>query len=185
VSRVAHSTETGLGGSLVAAGLQSDLTVSARLDLPLREVALVLLRHLRSDRRSLVLGVLLSSPSQGEQAQGHLRNIPGLEQVWGLEDLLVRDSVLLDGAQEGLHVLHQEEGGALLLELGNGVRCDLVDEPAEYDPVLEYVGVVPLGQRLLQHRRDPLHDFLFLFRVPGSHLCSLVEVNQAILAWSF
>ena len=43
----------------------------------------------------------------------YLRNIPGLEQVWGLEDLLVRDSVLLDGAQEGLHVLHQEEGGAL------------------------------------------------------------------------
>ena len=45
----------------------------------------------------------------------------------------------------------------LLLELWNGVRCDLVDEPAEYDPVLEYVGVVPLGQRLLQHRRDPLN----------------------------
>ena len=39
--------------------------------------------------------------------------VPGLEEVGGLKDLLVNDPVLLDRRQEGLDVLHQQEGGAL------------------------------------------------------------------------
>ena len=82
--------------------------------------------------------------------------VPGLEEVGGLEDLLVNDPVLLDRGQEGLDVLHQQEGGALLLELDDVGGVDLVDEPAEDDPVLEDLGIVALGQGLLQHSRDPL-----------------------------
>ena len=75
LSIYSHYLWSDLGCSLVAAGLQSHLTVPARLDLPLREVALVLLRHLRPDRRALVLGVLLGRPSQREQAQVHLQKM--------------------------------------------------------------------------------------------------------------
>jgi hypothetical protein len=43
----------------------------------------------------------------------HLGDVPGFEEVRGLEDLLVRDAVLLGGGQEGLDVLHEQEGGTL------------------------------------------------------------------------
>jgi len=42
-----------------------------------------------------------------------LRDVPSLKEVGGLEDFLVGDAVLLGGCQEGLDVLHQEEGRAL------------------------------------------------------------------------
>jgi hypothetical protein len=44
----------------------------------------------------------------------------------------------------------------LLLELDDGGGVDLVHEPAENDPVLQYLGVVSLRHRLVQHSRDPL-----------------------------
>ena len=65
---------TDLRGPLVAAGLKADLSVPTGLDLVVGEVALVLLRHLGSDHRALVLGVLLGGPPQREQAQGHLQH---------------------------------------------------------------------------------------------------------------
>ena len=43
----------------------------------------------------------------------HLGNVPGLEEVRGLEDLFVGDAVLLGGGQEGLDVLHEKKGRAL------------------------------------------------------------------------
>ncbi len=46
----------------------------------------------------------------------------------------------------------------LLLELDDGGGVDLVHEPAEYDPVLQYLGVVSLRHRLVQHSRDPLPE---------------------------
>jgi hypothetical protein len=42
-----------------------------------------------------------------------LRDVPSLKEVRGLEYFLVGDAVLLGGCQEGLDVLHQEEGRAL------------------------------------------------------------------------
>ena len=45
---------------------------------------------------------LLGYFTQREDAQRHLRDITGLEQVRGLENLLVRNTVLLGSAQEGL-----------------------------------------------------------------------------------
>jgi hypothetical protein len=44
----------------------------------------------------------------------------------------------------------------LLLELDNGGGVDLVHEPAENDPVLQYLGIVSLRHWLVQHSRDPL-----------------------------
>jgi hypothetical protein len=46
----------------------------------------------------------------------------------------------------------------LLLELDDGGGVDLVHEPAENDPVLQYLGVVSLRHRLVQHSRDPLTE---------------------------
>jgi hypothetical protein len=46
----------------------------------------------------------------------------------------------------------------LLLELDDGGGVDLVHEPAENDPVLQYLGVVSLRHRLVQHSRDPLPE---------------------------
>lgn len=43
----------------------------------------------------------------------NLRNIPPLEQVCRLEQLLSRDAIAAGSSQEGLDVLHQHEGGAL------------------------------------------------------------------------
>ena len=62
-----------LGGSLVAAGLESDLGVSALGDVLLREVPLVLGGHLGADGGAGVVRVLLGGPTQREQAQGHLQ----------------------------------------------------------------------------------------------------------------
>ena len=49
-----------------------------------------------------------------ESIEHYLWYVPSLEQVWSLEDLLVWDPVLLGCGQEGLDVLHEEEGRTLL-----------------------------------------------------------------------
>ena len=50
------------------------------------------------DRLQLQCRVLYVT--QGEDAEGHLGQVAGLEQVGGLEDLLVRHAVLLSRVQE-------------------------------------------------------------------------------------
>ena len=62
---------------------------------------------------------------------GYLGDVASLEQIWSLEDLFVWDSVLLEGLLEAGDVLHEEEGGAARLELGNGSGTDLVHQLAE------------------------------------------------------
>ena len=87
-------------------------------------------------------------------------DVPRLEQVRGLEDLLVRHAVLLGGGQEGLDILHQQEGGTLLFELLDAVRLDLVHQATEDNSVLENLRKVSLGELLVKDSFNPLRVIL-------------------------
>ena len=67
----------------------------------------------------------------------------------------------------------------LLLELDDVGGVDLVDEPAEDDPVLEDLGIVALGQGLLQHSRDPL-DQTDIVKLEGKKLMTKIIIIQWI-----
>ena len=98
-----------LGSPNISSCLEPNGGVPALSDLLLGEVPLVLGGHLGSYLRPRVLWVHLSDSAQGEEAEHHLGNIPGLEQVWGLEHLLLGHSVPLGSCKERLHILHQHE----------------------------------------------------------------------------
>ena len=93
-----------------------------------------------------------------------MRDVPRLEQVRGLEDLLVRHAVLLGGGQEGLDILHQQEGGTLLFELLDAVRLDLVHQAAEDNSVLENFSKVSLGELLIKDSFNPLRVYFVIYR---------------------
>ena len=125
---VAHTAETGLAVAFVGAGLEADLGVSALPNLLLGEIPLVLRRHLGPQWRSAVLGVLLGRSAEGVEAERDLGDVPGLEEVGRLKDLFVGHAVVLEGLLERADVLHEEEGGALLLEFLDGTGRDFVHE---------------------------------------------------------
>lgn len=101
------------------------------------------------------------------QAQRHLRNVASLEQIRGLEDLLLGHTVLLDCRLEALHVLHQLEIGAALLDLLDRAGRQLIGQSAQDRAVLQHVLVLAGGQRLAEHRVDPSQHLQLLFLVAG------------------
>lgn len=103
--------------------------------------------------------------TQRVQAQRHLRNVAPLKQVGGLEDLLLRHAVLLDCRLEALHVLHQLEVGAALLDLFDRAGRQLVGQTAQHLAVLEDVLVLAGGHRLAEHGKHPRQHLQFLFLV--------------------
>ena len=66
----------------------------------------------------------------------------------------------------------------LLLELDDVGGVDLVDEPAEDDPVLEDLGIVALGQGLLQHSRDPSRAGNSLIGFPSKSLVFCPKMSE-------
>lgn len=207
VTRVSHTAVAGLRGALVEAHLQVDLTF-AGAQLLLGERALVLVGHFRAQRRAVVFRMLLGlggwknynqlAPgkcisvsnkhgtyyaTQRVQAQRHLRNVATLEQISGLEDLLLRHAVLLDGRLEALHVLHQLEVGAALLDLLDRAGRQLIGQSAQHLAVLQDVLVLAGGHRLAEHGEHPRQHLQLLFLVArladqsgGNSVCLNVPV---------
>lgn len=110
---------------------------------------------------------------QGQQAEGDLSNVALLEQVSGLEDLLLWHAVLLDASLEALDVLHQLEVGSLLLDLLHGAGGDRIDQLAEDDAVLQHL-IVVADQLLSGHRADPIQHLLLGILVTGLQIVDKV-----------
>lgn len=189
MTRVAHAAVAGLRGALVEAHLQVHLTL-AGAQLFLGERALVLVGHLGAQRRASVLRVLLRlrapqkeyvkhssaitknavcdqtyDATQRVQAQRHLRNVATLKQIGRLEDLLLGHAVLLDRRLEALHVLHQLEIGAALLDLLDRAGRQFVCQLAQPNAVLEDVLVLALRHRLADDGKHPGQHLQFLVLV--------------------
>lgn len=99
MTRVSEATVSGLGGALVEAHLEVEFAfMSAQLFLG--EGSLVLVSHFGSESGSSELWVLLCESSQSIKAQCHLSDVATFEQVGGLEDFFLWDSVFLDGILE-------------------------------------------------------------------------------------
>lgn len=103
--------------------------------------------------------------SKGVQGEGDLGDVATLEEIGGLEDLLLGHTVLLDRCLETLDVLHQLEVGAALLDLLHRSGGQFVGQLAQPDAVLENVLVLPAGDLLANHGEHPVEHFLFLFLV--------------------
>lgn len=140
---VAHASQTSLRVALVTSGLEPDLSVSSLSNLFIREVSFIFLGHFGPNLWPSILGVFLGRPPQGIQAQYHLRYVSGFEQIRSLENFFIWNSVLSDGGEEGLNVLHQEEGRALFFELLDTAWLDLVDELTEDNSILENIFKFP------------------------------------------
>lgn len=106
---------------------------------------------------------------QSVQAESDLSNVALLEQVGGLEDLLLWHAVLLNSRLEALNVLHQLEVGSLLLDLLHGSGRDGVDQLAEDDAVLQHL-IVFADQLLASDGRDPIQNLLLSVLVAGLKL---------------
>lgn len=94
-------------------------------------------------------------------------DVPLLEQIRRLENLLLGHSVLLDGVLEPLDVLHELEVGSLLLDLLNRSGLQFVDQVAEDDAVLQDVVEFAVRDGLAEAAEDPFEDFLFQILVAG------------------
>lgn len=184
---VAHSSVASLGCSLVEAHLEINLSL-AGTQLILSEGSFVLFSHFGAEGGSSELGMLLGlsclkrnvksvrylgevmwtyDASQGVQTQCHLWNVTSLKQICCLEDLFLGHSVFLDSSLEALHILHQLEVCATLLDLLDRSRCQFVCQTAKHLAVTQNVFVLAGRHFLAEHGKDPGEDFQFLILVTG------------------
>lgn len=103
---------------------------------------------------------------QGVQAKGDLSNVALLKQISGLENLLLRHTVLLDSSLETLNVLHQLEVRSLLLDLLDRSWSNNIDQLAKNNSVLQHILVVS-AELLSGHLADPVQDLLLLILITG------------------
>lgn len=162
---------TGLGGSLVGTGLQTDHGLAGLQDL-LGEVTLALISGLGAKVGTVPLGMSVSLTAEGVQCADDLGNVLLLPKVDCLEHVDVRDSICFDCGLEVGNVLHHLELSTRGVDLVDGARLQLVDELAEDCAVLEDIFErVARGELGTEDGLDPLLDLLLLVRVAlGSEL---------------
>lgn len=160
-----------LGRALVGTVLQRDDGLAGP-QLLVRELALVLVGLLRSDRR---LAVLAGLATQRLQADDHRVEVLPFPEVHRLEGFLWGHAELLRTLQEGRDVLHALERHLAGVDLLHRAGLDRVGQVTQQHAFLEHlVEVVHLAgcvDRLARHLLDPFQTFRGqLFAVLGVDL---------------
>lgn len=168
---LAH-VEAGLASALVLTGLQADHCVATLANLFFGEFAFVFIRHLGSESFKTLVH---RQASEGAETQADLFDVPGLEQVDRLEDLVIWHAELLHEFLESSVVLHQLEIAAFRVDPFHTAWQVLVGQFAQQNTILQ-----DLFERLISryfltsNLLDPIKDLSLNCRV-GSSLSQLFE----------
>lgn len=162
-----------LGCTLVGAVLQRDDRLSGP-QLFIAELAFVLVRFLRSDRR---LAILTGFPAERLKADHHRVQVLPFPQVHGLEEFLRGNAKLFRPLQEGGNVLHALEGHLAGVDLLDRAGIDRVGQVTQQDAILEHlVEVVHLAGGVDRFAGD----FLDPFQTLGSELFAVFGVDLSL-----
>lgn len=165
--------DAALGRALVRSVLQRDDGLAGP-QLLVRELALVLVRLLRPDRR---LAVLAGLATERLQADHHRVEVLPLPQVHRLEGFLRRHAKLLRALQERRDVLHALERHLARVDLLDRAGLDRVRQVAQQNAVLEHlVEVVHLAARVDRLPGDLLDPIQTL----GGQLFAVLGVDLSL-----
>jgi len=156
--------ESCLAGSLVAPRLETYDPLSACPQVLLCPLTMLALRHLRSHLRTSVLSLVRRNSAESSQAHHHLFDVSRLKQIHSLENLVIRNSKLLQSFLESCVVFHELEVAAFLVDALHAAGDEFVHHVAENDSILkDFLKWQVPGNWFLRHSLDPVQDLGLLF----------------------
>lgn len=165
--------------TLVLASLQADHAVTTLANLFFGEFSFVFVRHLGPEAFKTFVH---RQSTEGAETQADLFDVPGLEQVDRLEDLVIRHAELLHEFLESSVVLHQLEIAAFRVDPFHTAWDVLVGQFAQDNTILEDLFERLISRYLFTNNSlDPVKDLSLNFRV-GSTLSQLFEPRSKQLS---